>query len=441
MKDHRKYCDDYDEQIKKSIDVVRDYADSKFAVTDLYAQLKAVNEKYHAYSEWQADPEFEEHGDFIYFYDVLTDDAALVEAANELANATKVAGYMFTEGESKTSSDVGIKVLVDRIRQGAEGLKQLGVAEDDELIVRANKAVTDDDELVEAIKNRIKVEYYAKMKDGEDMFPEIVDENTLESSTPTYNFTVSVKNPNTYAWKESAGVNEENCPGWTMVQGNAGLTSMWNGNYPGDIDGLPKDLCITQYHQTNRIEQTIEDLPAGVYTVMIDAAEWSDEFTPGESDDDETIANKEANHELNRVYVKTSDTPVYEEGQIDPEEFAADARIDHYGQYVGRHENYLTDVVVLDGVLTIGVKWNNLAQFMFDRVQVLLANPAADFDYVSAYNEAITSIDDAVAPASVRAIELYDLNGRRIMKAGKGVMILKKHMSDGTVVTEKVIKK
>ena len=291
------------------------------------------------------------------------------------------------------------------------------------------------------MKNRIRVEFYGKMKDGIDMFPETVDENTLETVTPTYNFTVFVKNPNTYAWKESAGVTEENCPGWTMVEGNAGLTNMWNGGYAGDIDGLPKDLCITQYHQTNRIEQTITDLPAGVYNVMIDCAEWSDEFTPGESDDDETIATKEANHEMNRVYVKTSDTPVYEDGQIDPEQFAADARIDHYGQYVGRHENVLENVVVTDGILTIGVKWNNLAQFMFDRVQLFLANPAAAFDYASAYNEAITSIDDAVAPAKVRAIELFDLNGRRIMKAGKGMFIMKKHMSDGSVVTEKVIKK
>ena len=441
MKDHRTYCDNYDEQIKKSIDVVRDYAGTKFDVTELYGDLKEINKKYNAYSEWIADPEFEGEGEFAYFYDVLTDDAALVEAANELSNAVKVAGYMFTEGESKTSSDVGIKVLVDRIRQGAEGLKQLGVAEEDELIVRADKAVTDDDELAELMKNRIRVEFYGKMKDGIDMFPETVDENTLETVTPTYNFTVFVKNPNTYAWKESAGVTEENCPGWTMVEGNAGLTNMWNGGYAGDIDGLPKDLCITQYHQTNRIEQTITDLPAGVYNVMIDCAEWSDEFTPGESDDDETIATKEANHEMNRVYVKTSDTPVYEDGQIDPEQFAADARIDHYGQYVGRHENVLENVVVTDGILTIGVKWNNLAQFMFDRVQLFLANPAAAFDYASAYNEAITSIDDAVAPAKVRAIELFDLNGRRIMKAGKGMFIMKKHMSDGSVVTEKVIKK
>jgi hypothetical protein len=363
----------------------------------------------------------------------------LVEAANELSNAVKVAGYMFTEGESKTSSDVGIKVLVDRIRQGAEGLKQLGVAEEDELIVRADKAVTDDDELAELMKNRIRVEYYGKMKDGIDMFPETVDENSLETVTPTYNFTVFVKNPNTYAWKESAGVTEENCPGWTMIEGNAGLTNMWNGGYAGDIDGLPKDLCITQYHQTNRIEQTITDLPAGVYNVMIDCAEWSDEFTPGESDDDETIATKEANHEMNRVYVKTSDTPVFVEGQEEPEQFAGDARLDNRGQYAGRYENFFTDIVVTDGVLTLGVKWNNIAQMMFDRVKVLLAAPATDFNYKDAYETGIEGTE--AAPVKVRAIQLYDLNGRRVLKAQKGITIVKKQMSDGTIRTEKVVVK
>ncbi len=447
LKDHRTLCDDYDKQIKKSIDVVRDYADSKFAVTELYAQLKATNEKYHAYSEWAANTEDEAEGDYVYYYDVLTDDVALAEAAKELANSTQVASYMFTEGPSTTSSDVGIKVLVDRIRQGAEGLQQLGVSADDELIVRAGKAIFDDDALAEELKTRIKKEYYGKMKDGVNLFPEVVDEATLETTTPTYNFTVFVKNPNTYAWKENGGVVEENCPGWTVLEGNAGLTNMWNGNYPGDIDNLPKDLCITQYHQTNRIEQTINDLPAGIYNIMIDAAEWSDEFTPATdsegniTDDEETVATKEANHEMNRVYVKTSETPTFEEGQEEPEAFAADARIDHYGQYVGRHENFLNGVTVVDGVLTIGVKWNNLAQMMFDRVQVFLASPANGFDYASAYQEVIDGIDTTAANASVRAIELYDLNGRRILTAQKGVMIVKKFMSDGTIRVEKVIKK
>jgi len=440
VKDHRALCDSYDEQIKKSIDVVRENAESKFAVTELYGQLKAINEKYHAYSELQENPDPESESEYAYFYDKLTDDAQLTDAVKELNEAAQVAGYMFTEGPSLTSSDVGIKVLVDRIRQGVEGLTQLGVAEDDELIVRANKAVTDDDDLAEELKNRIMLEFYSKMKDGVNLFPETVDESTLETTTPTYNFTVFAKNPNTYCWKGSTGVTEENCPGWTVSEGSVSLTDMWNtSGYPGDIDGLPKDLCFTQYHQVSRVEQTITDLPAGVYTVMIDAAEWSDEFTPGEEDTEEQIAEKEANHELNRVYVKTSDTPAFEEGQESPEEFKADARIDHYGQYVGRHENNLTDIEVVDGYLTIGVKWNNLGQYMFDRIQIFLTNPAAGFDYAGAYATGI-DLNDA-KPAKVRSIELYDLNGRRLPVAKqKGVLVVKKIMSDGSIRTEKVVK-
>jgi hypothetical protein len=278
------------------------------------------------------------------------------------------------------------------------------------------------------------------MKDGANLFPETTDEETGETTTPTYNFTVFVKNPNTYAWKESEGVTEENCPGWTVVEGGKpGTTSMWNGSYPGDIDGLPKDLTITAYHSANRIEQTITDLPAGIYTVMIDATEWSDEFTPKEGDTDEQIAQKEINHEQNRAYVKTSDTPVFVEGQEEPEQFAGDARLDNRGQYAGRYENFFTDIVVTDGVLTLGVKWNNIAQMMFDRVKVLLAAPATDFNYKDAYETGIEGTE--AAPVKVRAIQLYDLNGRRVLKAQKGITIVKKQMSDGTIRTEKVVVK
>ena len=442
VKDHHANCDSYDSQIKMVIDVVRKNAETKFNVTELYAQAKALNDKYHGASEWVAiDPENPEtEYELVYSFDKLTDDAALAEAVKELDAVAKAASNMFTEGESKTSSDVGIKVLVDRIRQGVEGLKQLGVADDDPLVVKGNNAVSDDDELAEEIKHRLTIEYYAKMKDGANLFPETTDEETGETTTPTYNFTVFVKNPNTYAWKESEGVTEENCPGWTVVEGGKpGTTSMWNGSYPGDIDGLPKDLTITAYHSANRIEQTITDLPAGIYTVMIDATEWSDEFTPKEGDTDEQIAQKEINHEQNRAYVKTSDTPVFVEGQEEPEQFAGDARLDNRGQYAGRYENFFTDIVVTDGVLTLGVKWNNIAQMMFDRVKVLLAAPATDFNYKDAYETGIEGTE--AAPVKVRAIQLYDLNGRRVLKAQKGITIVKKQMSDGTIRTEKVVVK
>ena len=178
---------------------------------------------------------------------------------------------------------------------------------------------------------------------------------------------------------------------------------------------------------------------------MINSAEWSDEFAPAESDSEERIAEKEAAHELNRVYVKTSDTPIYEEGQEDPEEFAASARIDHYGQYVAKHENYLTDVEVRDGQLTIGVNWANVipAQFMFDAVKIYLTGAAPGFDYATAYEDMkkiVDEIDAAAAAATVKSVEIFDINGAQLPVAKKGVNIVKKTMSDGTIITEKIVK-
>jgi len=439
LQDHSTLVNTYDPLPVQAQDIVDANANTKFNQAELYGQLKEVAAKYvEKRIEKVVNPDTgDEYEAEVTGAKPLVDDAELQAAITELQDIVKAAKNFFTEGESKTSSDVGIKVLVDRIRQGAEGLMQLGVAESDPLIVRANNAVSDDDDLAEELKNRLKLVFYEKMKNGENLFPESVDETTEEVVTPTYNFTVFAKNPNTYAWKESAGVKEDNCPGWTVVEGSAGLTSMWNGSYPGDIDGLPKDLCITQYHQTNRIEQTITDLPAGIYTVMIDATEWSNEFEVADGDDEETIARKEANHELNRVYVKTSDTPALVEGE--EEQYKADARIDYHGQYVGRYENYLTNVDVLDGVLTIGVKWNNLAQFMFDRVKILLAAPAAGFDYAQGYSEVLANVDETIAAAKVVGIQIFDLNGNAIPAAKKGLNIVKKLWSNGNVTTEKII--
>ena len=42
--------------------------------------------------------------------------------------------------------------------------------------------------------------------------------------------------------------------------------------------------------------------------------------------------------------------------------------------------------------------------------------------------------------AKVRSLAVYDLNGRRLVNAKKGINIVKKVMSDGTVKTTKVVK-
>jgi hypothetical protein len=99
----------------------------------------------------------------------------------------------------------------------------------------------------------------------------------------------------------------------------------------------------------------------------------------------------------------------------------------------------MADVVVADGVLTIGCTWGSDAQAFFDWVKLSMTAPVADFNYAEAIPTAIETLEGTPA-AKVRAIEMFDLNGRRVTKATKGMVIMKQIMSDGSVRTRKVVK-
>ena len=101
----------------------------------------------------------------------------------------------------------------------------------------------------------------------------------------------------------------------------------------------------------------------------------------------------------------------------------------------------MANIVVTDGYLNVGANFGPNSQFMFDKIVAInLTAPANDIDYSALYDDVASGVEKVANTAKVRAIELYDLNGQRIPVAKKGIVIVKKHMSDGTVKTEKVIK-
>jgi hypothetical protein len=228
---------------------------------------------------------------------------------------------------------------------------------------------------------------------------------------------VFVKNPNLYALAYSKEI-----PGWNNIEGNAQAWSSWDGNVShSERTAYAEDCCLHPgWHAVAKTEQTITDLPAGVYNIYFKADDNSDKS-------DGTY-----------VYVKLSNTP----------EVEADAELDMDTNYAGYapvnnqgSDRYINDIVVTDGTLTLGMAWGPESQAFLDDVKVLLAAPATGVDYAALYEEVVSGVETAKADAKVRAIELYDLNGQRIPVAKKGVAIVKKLMSDGTVLTEKIIKK
>ena len=408
---HRSLCDKYDELRQRSLDDAANYAETKFAASDIFTRLQAAVAKY---------------GD-----KVLTNDEEMATANAELDDIANLVKLMFTEGKStlydywnSSKPGSGYMVLTDRLRQGVETLVELGVDEEDELIAAANNALSDDDALADRIKDRIKLELYGKLKDADnDLFASTIDDDGNEISTG-YNMSVFVKNPNTYVLDKSKGYSEENVPGWTVpTSAKPGMFDDWSDR---GLVGIPQDIAFSAWKTPARMEQTINDLPAGVYAVCFGAGSWngSAEWIDGSF-----------------CYIKTSETLVPEEEEEEDRDVHFAQTIDFEEGQVGpgvENNLIIEDVEITDGELTLGVQFGREDQPFFNMVQLLLTAPA-NFNYAAGYEEIMTGVE-AAKTAKVRAIELYDLNGHRISSARKGMVIVKKLMSDGTVKTQKIVK-
>ncbi|MBR1415112.1 MAG: hypothetical protein IJ570_04535 [Prevotella sp.] len=405
MSDHHNLCNSYDslvDQVQEKVDV---YVDSKFANTDVYATLKAAAAKYVGV--------------------VLKDNDQLTAAVAEMTSAIDLANGLFTEGESKCTT-TGYAALGERIRLGIEDLKALGVSEEDALIVAASNVLGDDDNFAEALKNRVKLEFYGKIKNGEDPFALHEDPTTGEMVSDSYDMTVFVKNPNIYRTNGSSlDFNEDNVPGWVTPEGfsKPGLSTGWSDPSNGNA-GIPSDCMFQTWGSSYRVEQTVTDLPAGVYTLKMGFGE--------------RMNDDEGNMVGSFTYAKTSATPVAGEGE--EEQFAATCDVPGIGQSYPVLNAIIEGVVVTDGVLTIGANGGSSSHTFFNDVRLLVSGTAAGFDYAAAYDQLLAGIDETVAKdAKVRAVAIYDLNGRQMPKAQKGVNIVKELLSDGTVRTVKVV--
>ena len=304
----------------------------------------------------------------------------------------------------------------------------LGAAIDDELVVAAENALTDDDELVEKIKNSLKVKLYGQIKDGADLFPVLEDQYDDEGNqvTKSYDMTVFVKNPNMYKLQTGTNYAEGSVPGWSVPEGyNApGLSVGW-GSAQGS-EQIAEDCMFQTWGGSYRIQQTIEDLPAGVYTLRGGFGErMSEDEAPTALDD-------------TYFFAQTSDLAA-----IDEFERADAGRIGQAFPHAaegGLGSLAIKEVVITDGIVTLGVNACNGSHTFFNDVRVILTAAATGFDYAKAYEEVLAGIDETTANnVKTRAIAIYDLNGRRMMKAERGVNIVKSLMSDGTVRTQKVV--
>ena len=421
MNDHHTLCDDYDKLPEQAFALYAEKKNTKFNATEEFANLKTVVFKYCTLgTEEVVNEETGEvtTSEVMESFKLFYDDAELTAAKDELTEVYTKASKMLTDGKSNNNSTTGYAALHERLRRGVELLQSLGVEEDAPEIVAANAELGDNDEIAAAIMKRASLEIYKDLSSGNSQLFAAAGE---EESAPSYDLSVFVKNPNTYGPAESAEV-----PGWTATLGSVVAWNSWDGakTHNNVLPPYAEDCSIhAGWHPNGEkgaiVQQTIENLPAGVYSVTLQF--WEN----GEKPEDTSYA------QIGYTYgfVQTSQTNVPEEG----EEFDPDL---HTAGTTTSTSTPMEGIEVVDGKLTIGLYYGYKSQAFLEDSWIYLTAPADGFNYADAY---ATSIDAAAAP-KVRAIELYDLNGRRLSVARKGLVIVKKVMSDGSVKTEKVVK-
>ena len=418
LNDHVTLCNNYDKLPNQAFDLYMEKKDSKFNTTEYFTNLKAAVMKYCTITNGtQVDEETGEEttGEMLESFKLFYEDAELTAAYDELSTVIKMASKMLTDGKSNNHTTSGYAALHERLRRGVELLKSLGVSEDEEVIVNAEAELGDNDALAEAIVNRASLEIFKDLASGESqLFATSVDDDTMEETSSSYDLSVFAKNPNIYG-----PANSVETPGWTKVSGNSYAWSSWSGtDNHTESTPYPEDCSIhAGWHPNPAVisEQTIENLPAGIYTIKIQCSDNNSPVSDG-----------------TYGYVKVTDTPEVEEGE-DP-----DPEVNYAGYVTATGE--IEGVEVIDGKLTIGFRFGTGSQAFLDDVEIWMTSPISGHDYTKEYQEVLSGVEAAKAAAKVRAIEIYDLNGKRIPAAKKGVVIVKKIMSDGTVKTEKAIR-
>ncbi|MBR2113062.1 MAG: leucine-rich repeat protein, partial [Prevotella sp.] len=393
--EHANACNEYDRLIKIGADIVRQNAANKFNTLQLYAQLKSAVEKYHGISEVVNEgTEEEPNWQTLYTYDVLKNNTELNTALTELTDIVETTQNLFTitaeNAEISQEGTTGVAALVERLRLGAKVLKDLDP--ENKVIDTALNAIDDDDDIAEMLKDNIKAALRNKMKEGADA----LFGNDPDTGEPrSYDMTVFIKNPNMYSPAFSTAV-----PGWEALAGSPKGWSNWDPtkNHSASTPYAEDGSIYLEWHQHCTVEQTIQDLPAGIYNVYFNANDNSTQ-TEGST----------------YVYAKTSDTPKIEEG-IEPDKDV------HYAGYAeissSDWDYHINNIVVKDGVLTLGITSGTVSQPFLDYVKLSLVSlidddvPLTDAIYIDDLNArvgATTTLDINLKNSEDATAYVFDL--------------------------------
>jgi hypothetical protein len=386
MTAHRKLIDTYDPMVAAAQTIIDTYAGTKYANDASYPQLQTIIN--------------------IYNGQVLTMDDSLQTAIDTLT---------FYTNKCSNMCKYVIDDLNDRTAMAISTAKKVGISEDDADIVAAQTAITDNDYLVDILKYKIKARLYQNLADPNDTtFDKKTDPTTLEEYVDSIDMTCFIKNPNLYVTTyTNTDMSEKACPGWKISTGS-GYNVSWSigwSTYDVSATRPAEDAMLTNWAKSFDISQSINDLPAGVYSIKTGFGE--------------------------RVATDTSHPDNYNNyfyivANADSDSIQAP----YIGQSFPTNNMSIDNITITDGKLTIGAKAASDAHVFLNNFAIYLKAKAPNFDYATDV-KGITETDNN----KIKAVEYYDINGQKLNSMKKGITIIKWIYNDGsTVIQKKIIK-
>lgn len=452
-KEHVVKIDNYYKLVEEIQNTINVEEGEKITKTTQFANAKEIAAKYMVEDEPKIIKETEE----------------LATAVSELQNAIDEVKYM--KGVTGTYvGNTGIPALTARIDMGLATISAMGdiakTEEEEKVIELGENAITDDDNIANALKKIATLKYYTAMQNAEtaeNFFKEKYSEYDEETETGgdmvfdgSYNFSFFLKNPNIYIKTDNAAGNiagtltatnigtedepvniytGDACPGWTISEYGSGTWSTgWNTLFRADI---PIEAMASNWGGDYTISQTIEDLPAGLYVLKAGVNERDNYqedsyfFWQTSGDEDRITMNVP---KTGQNWFNDNISSARRDAVLDSN--GAEATTDEDGNEIEAAPD-AEPIEILDGKLTIGAHAGASSHIFINKFGIYLVGGSKTYNYKE--NDFITGID--TKSAQLQSVAVYDVNGRQVVRAGKGVNIVKRTYSDGSVKVAKYIVK
>lgn len=375
------------------------------------------------------------------------EDAALIAATNELENNTTWL---------KNMKDKCVTLLTQQIVDAAAALVSLDAnTSNDEYVIAAGNALTDDQEIAKALQLRVTKAIYDKLANGDNPFI-VYDPETKFEDVDSIDLSSFIQNRNLYTTETDINKNLtsiDNLPGWSLntLSGTPSVEWGWVAyNAPNKYNPVINQYIICGWNTEFDLYQTIKNLPVGKYTYVAGTQDRG--FSDVSDNKKAYIAENQSWHVTGTDGTNEIEGDIisYIWWQVGETKDIAGFNIEKQGQWYGLTECVSKQFAVpavgegMTGEMTIGAhpkEFEGLASV--DNFSIYMVGKDDTFNYAAAATklaeEIATAVEEVSAPEGEPVnVSYYDLTGKQV-STPSGITIKVDTYKNGYIKVSKIL--